>query len=122
MGGWGTQGLVKGLTPATGCDIMVGSHGWAWAASVRCQGVRQFPRPIWLTEMETEMRKGNRGRTYSLFEKQDGKWVRLTPNAYYLATARNVWQMALLAAALSGTKVRSLRPAVRVEICGPVQR
>jgi hypothetical protein len=68
------------------------------------------------------MRKGNRGRTYSLFEKQDGRWVRLTPNAYYLATARNVWQMALLAAAMSGTKVRSLRPAVRVEICGPVQR
>lgn len=67
------------------------------------------------------MRKGNRGKTYSLFEMQNGKWVRMTPNAYHLATARNVWQSALLAAAFGGGNQRSLRPAARVEICGPTQ-
>lgn len=118
MDGEGRAGAVRGGTEMwQGVDIRVGLWydgrvAWVIGTKGRDGGQRR---------METEMRKGNRGRKYSLFEKQNGKWVRMTPNAYHLATARQVWQTALLAAAFGGGNPRCLKPAERVEICGPTQ-
>ena len=51
-------------------------------------------------------------RTYSCFEKRDGKWVNLFPTAAYtLETARRVFQSHLLDAALGDTPYeRRLKP------------
>jgi len=50
-------------------------------------------------------------RLYSLFERGAvGQWVRLTEIALPLKYARQVWQDALLSAALRGGRERRLRP------------
>ena len=49
-------------------------------------------------------------RLYGLFEKQDGKWVRLFPShAYPKQTAVKLFQTALINGFFDG-KVRELRP------------
>ena len=49
-------------------------------------------------------------RLYGLFEKQDGKWVRLLPtHAYAKDTAIRVFQSILIDGVFAG-KVRELRP------------
>lgn len=47
-------------------------------------------------------------RMYSLFERRDGKWVRLSPLATKKDAAVRLWQTALLATAFGGPE-RSLR-------------
>ena len=49
-------------------------------------------------------------RFYSLFEKREGKWVRISERALTLNYARQVWQSALLAHVLEGTAERRLMP------------
>lgn len=52
-----------------------------------------------------------RKRLYALFERQDGKLVRLSKTAYYKETAVRVFQSALLAHFLGESKwPRELRP------------
>lgn len=50
-------------------------------------------------------------RKYSLFEKREGKWVRISELAYKKSTAIRVFQSALLAYAFGHSQyVRELRP------------
>jgi hypothetical protein len=56
--------------------------------------------------MEAHMEK----RLYGLFEKREGKWIRLFPElAYPKSTAVRLFQNHLLAHFLHGTPERSLR-------------
>lgn len=55
-------------------------------------------------------------RMYGLFEKQDGKWVRLYPDmAYPKETAVRLFQNHLLAHFLHGTPERSLRAVPKAQ-------
>jgi len=52
-------------------------------------------------------------RIYALFEKQNGRWVRISSFAYRKSSAVRIFQGALLAPFLGGESfrgVRSLRP------------
>jgi len=48
-------------------------------------------------------------RMYSLFERKDGKWVRISMYAFYFKIARALFQTTLIEAALVG-KEMMLRP------------
>jgi hypothetical protein len=49
-------------------------------------------------------------RLYSIFEKRNGRWVRISPLAYAKADAVHVFQTALLDHGVLAGKVRELRP------------
>lgn len=48
-------------------------------------------------------------RMYSLFEKRDGQWVRISSYAYFLKVARNLFQDTMINAFFEG-KEQMLRP------------
>jgi len=48
-------------------------------------------------------------RLYSLFELQDGKWVRISQSAFTKSVAVRVFQNSLLAHVFSGTPERRLK-------------
>lgn len=48
-------------------------------------------------------------RLYSLFEKQDGKWVRISELAFKKSSAVRVFQGALLAGVFGGPTVKGVR-------------
>ena len=48
-------------------------------------------------------------RLYSLFELQNGKWVRVNSNAFRKSSAVRIFQSALLASFLHGAPQRKLR-------------
>ncbi len=52
-------------------------------------------------------------RTYSLFEKVEGKWMRLSPYSYKLGIARSFWQNALITGSSTGHHME-LRPATGI--------
>jgi len=53
-------------------------------------------------------------RLYTVFEKRNGKWVRIADGAYTLATARKAYQNALLAPHFNpALGIRELRPVPR---------
>lgn len=49
-------------------------------------------------------------RTYSMFARENGKWVRITPLALVLSSARRLFQGALLDGSLAGLAME-LKPA-----------
>jgi hypothetical protein len=59
----------------------------------------------------------NTPRSYSLFEKVDGKWVRLSKMSYRLDVARRAFQTALLNGCLTGHHM-ALRPVEIVYVPG----
>ena len=58
--------------------------------------------------METS-RKKPQPRKYSLFEKVNGKWTRISQFAFYKQTAVSHWQGQLIAGSFSGRHLE-LRP------------
>jgi len=51
-------------------------------------------------------------RTYSLFTKENGKYIRLSSSAYHKDVAVRLWQSALLAGSMNGHSMY-LRPAYK---------
>lgn len=54
------------------------------------------------------MKDGRKPRLYSLFEKREGKWVRISDSAFHKQTAIRVYQSMLLDGAFNGI-TRELR-------------
>lgn len=48
-------------------------------------------------------------RLYSLFEKQDGKWVRICDQAFHKEAAVRIFQNALLAPLLGNCEFKGIR-------------